>query len=82
MFITGPQVIKTVTGEDISVEALGGAMTHNSTSGVAHFIGKDDTETLLQVRELLGYFPSNNLETAPVYDTGDDPNIEDRKSVV
>ncbi len=74
MFITGPQVIKTVTGEDISAEALGGAMTHNSTSGVAHFIGKDDTETLLQVRELLGYFPSNNLETAPVYDTGDDPN--------
>ncbi len=74
MFITGPQVIKTVTGEDISAEALGGAMTHNSQSGVAHFIGKDDTETLLQVRELLGYFPSNNLETAPVYETGDDPN--------
>lgn len=74
MFITGPQVIKTVTGEDISAEALGGAMTHNTTSGVAHFIGKDDTETLMQVRELLGYFPSNNLEMAPVFDTGDDPN--------
>ena len=74
MFITGPQVIKTVTGEDISAEKLGGAMTHNSISGVAHFMGKDDADTLAQVRELLGYLPSNNLETAPVYSTGDDPN--------
>lgn len=74
MFITGPQVIKTVTGEDISAEKLGGAMTHNSVSGVAHFIGKDDADTLAQVRDLLGYLPSNNLETAPVYATGDDPN--------
>lgn len=74
MFITGPQVIKTVTGEDISAEKLGGAMTHNSISGVAHFIGKDDAETLAQVRDLLSYMPSNNLETAPIYATGDDPN--------
>jgi len=74
MFITGPQVIKTVTGEDISAEKLGGAMTHNSISGVAHFIGKDDADTLAQVRDLLGYLPSNNLETAPVCDTGDDFN--------
>nr|WP_315019951.1 acyl-CoA carboxylase subunit beta [uncultured Aminipila sp.] len=74
MFITGPQVIKTVTGEDISSETLGGAVTHNSISGVAHFIGKDDTETLLQVRELLSYMPSNNLETAPIYVTNDNPN--------
>ena len=74
MFITGPEVIKTVTGEDISAEQLGGAMTHNTVSGVAHFIGKDDTETLMQVRELLSYMPSNNLETAPVYATDDDPN--------
>ena len=74
MFITGPQVIKTVTGEDISAEKLGGAMTHNSISGVAHFIGKDDAETLAQVRDLLSYLPSNNLETAPVYATGDDSN--------
>jgi len=74
MFITGPQVIKTVTGEDISAEKLGGAMTHNSISGVAHFMGKDDTDTLNQVRDLLSYLPSNNLETAPVYATGDDPN--------
>ena len=53
MFITGPQVIKTVTGEDISAEKLGGAMTHNSISGVAHFMGSDDTDTLNQVRDLL-----------------------------
>lgn len=71
MFITGPQVIKTVTGEDISAEKLGGAMTHNSISGVAHFIGKDDTETLAQVRDLLSYMPSNNLETVPVIATND-----------
>jgi Acetyl-CoA carboxylase, carboxyltransferase component (subunits alpha and beta) len=74
MFITGPQVIKTVTGEDISAEKLGGAMTHNSISGVAHFIGKDDADTLAQVRDLLSYLPSNNLETAPIYATGDDMN--------
>lgn len=74
MFITGPQVIKTVTGEDISAEDLGGAMTHNSISGVAHFIGSDDRDTLLQVRELLSYMPSNNLEKAPTYTTTDDSN--------
>lgn len=74
MFITGPQVIKTVTGEDISAEALGGAMTHNAQSGVAHFMSKNDEQTLLDVRELLGYMPSNNLETAPEVNIGDDPN--------
>lgn len=74
MFITGPQVIKTVTGEDISAEKLGGAMTHNSVSGVAHFIGKNDEDTLAQVRDLLSYLPSNNLETAPDFNTGDDSN--------
>lgn len=74
MFITGPQVIKTVTGEDISPEELGGAMAHNAKSGVAHFIGKDDTDTLNMVRDLLSYLPSNNLETAPVYASNDDIN--------
>ena len=74
MFITGPQVIKTVTGEDISAEKLGGAMTHNSISGVAHFMGKSDEDTLTQVRELLSYLPANNLEVAPTKPTGDDPN--------
>ena len=74
MFITGPQVIKTVTGEDISAEALGGAMTHNSISGVAHFFGKDDTSTLHEVRNLLSYLPSNNMEKVPTKATNDDPN--------
>lgn len=74
MFITGPQVIKSVTGEDVSSEELGGAMTHNTISGVAHFIGKDDEDTLLKVRDLLSYMPSNNLETAPAVMTTDDPN--------
>ena len=74
MFITGPEVIKTVTGEAVTAEQLGGAMTHNTVSGVAHFVGKDDTETLMMVRELLSYMPSNNMETAPVYGCDDDIN--------
>ncbi|MTI94521.1 MAG: methylmalonyl-CoA carboxyltransferase [Firmicutes bacterium] len=65
MFITGPQVIKTVTGETISPEDLGGATTHNQTSGVAHFIGADEKDTLNQVRALLSYLPANNLEAPP-----------------
>ena len=74
MFITGPQVIKTVTGEEVSAEQLGGAMTHNTISGVAHFIGKDDEDTLMQVRELLSYLPANNMETVPEVESADDPN--------
>lgn len=74
MFITGPQVIKAVTGEEISAEELGGAMTHNTTSGVAHFIGEDDETTLEEVRQLLSYLPSNNLEIAPPKPTEDDIN--------
>ncbi|MDR0570281.1 MAG: methylmalonyl-CoA carboxyltransferase [Clostridiales Family XIII bacterium] len=74
MFITGPQVIKTVTGEDISAEALGGAMTHNAVSGVAHFMGADDRSAIMAVRELLGYLPQNNIERAPRRETGDDPD--------
>jgi len=74
MFITGPQVIETVTGEKISAEELGGARTHNTKSGVAHFMGKDDEDTLEQVKELLSYLPSNNLETAPPVYSTDDPN--------
>lgn len=74
MFITGPEVIKTVTGESVTAEQLGGAMTHNTVSGVAHFVGKDDEETLMMVRELLGYMPSNNMEGSPVYECGDDIN--------
>jgi acetyl-CoA carboxylase carboxyltransferase component len=74
MFITGPQVIETVTGEKITAEELGGARTHNAKSGVAHFMGKDDEDTLKQVKELLSYLPSNNLETAPPVFSSDDPN--------
>ena len=73
MFITGPQVIKTVTGEAVTAEQLGGAMTHNSVSGVAHFLAEDDAECLEQIRRLLGFIPGNNLENPPVVDTGDDP---------
>lgn len=65
MFITGPQVIETVTGEKVSAEALGGAMTHNSTSGVAQFIASNDEACIAEIRRLLSFLPSNNLETAP-----------------
>ncbi|HBD64066.1 MAG TPA: methylmalonyl-CoA carboxyltransferase, partial [Clostridiales bacterium] len=61
MFITGPQVIKTVTGENISSEELGGASTHNSVSGVAHFISSNDESCINDVKRLLGFLPSNNL---------------------
>src|SRR6202140_3977701 len=65
MFITGPDVIKTVTHEDVSKEELGGAMTHNSVSGVAHFAADSDEQALRTVRELLSFVPSNNLDDAP-----------------
>lgn len=73
MFITGPQVIKTVLGENVTVEELGGANTHNTISGVAHFMEGNDKETLAKVRELLSYLPSNNTEKPPLYNTNDDP---------
>ncbi|MGH7790897.1 MAG: acyl-CoA carboxylase subunit beta, partial [Thermodesulfobacteriota bacterium] len=65
MFITGPDVIKAVTHEEVSREELGGAMVHNSTSGVAHFAAADDKECLLLIRELLSFLPSNNMEDPP-----------------
>lgn len=67
MFITGPDVIKTVTGEDVSFEDLGGARTHNSTSGVAHYMASDESDGLDYVRSLLSYLPSNNLSDPPVF---------------
>ena len=73
MFITGPEVVKSVTGEEVTQEALGGAMTHNATSGVAHFAAEDDEDCLLQIRNLLSFLPSNNMEPAPIFETGDDP---------
>ncbi|QIB28068.1 acyl-CoA carboxylase subunit beta [Caloranaerobacter azorensis] len=74
MFITGPQVIKTVTGEDVSAEKLGGAMTHNSISGVAHFIDSTEEDAINRIKKLLSFLPSNNLEDPPVFDTNDDIN--------
>ena len=74
MFITGPQVIKTVTGENVTAEKLGGAMTHNTTSGVAHFVYPTEAETLAAIRKLVGYLPLNNMETAPVVETSDSVN--------
>src|ERR1700723_2950982 len=65
MFITGPDVIKTVTHEEVTKDQLGGAHTHNETSGVAHFLCRDDAECLSMVRELLSFIPSNNLEDLP-----------------
>jgi propionyl-CoA carboxylase beta chain len=65
MFITGPDVIKAVTHEEVSKDELGGAMTHNATSGVAHFLAHDDAECLSMVREMFSFMPSNNLEDAP-----------------
>ncbi len=65
MFVTGPDVIKTVTHEDVTKEALGGAQTHNSTSGVAHFLAHDDAECLRMIRELMSYLPQNNRDNSP-----------------
>ena len=65
MFVTGPDVIKTVTHEDVSKEELGGGMTHNSTSGVAHFLAVDDAECLRQIRRLLSFLPQNNRDDSP-----------------
>jgi propionyl-CoA carboxylase beta chain len=79
MFVTGPDVIKTVTHEEVTKEELGGAMTHNSRSGVAHFTGDDDEQTLQMIRELIGYLPSNNMEDAPRHPSTDDINREDTK---
>jgi propionyl-CoA carboxylase beta chain len=77
MFVTGPDVVKTVTHEEVTKEELGGAKTHNETSGVAHFSVPDDRECLLLIRELLGYLPSNNLDGAPRRATGDRIDRED-----
>ncbi|WP_088315685.1 acyl-CoA carboxylase subunit beta [Kineosporia sp. R_H_3] len=79
MFITGPDVIKTVTGEEVGFEELGGARTHNSKSGNAHYMGSDEDDALEYVRALLSYLPSNNLSDAPAFDAEADlePNAED-----
>jgi propionyl-CoA carboxylase beta chain len=71
MFVTGPDVIKTVTHEEVTKDELGGAMTHNATSGVAHFAVADDRECLRLIRDLLGYLPGNNLDDPPRRETAD-----------
>jgi propionyl-CoA carboxylase beta chain len=73
MFITGPNVIRTVTGEDVTMEQLGGAMTHAATSGVAHFAADDEQSCLEDIKVLLSYLPANNLELPPLTPTDDDP---------
>ena len=77
MFVTGPDVIKTVTQEDVSKEELGGAMTHNAKSGVAHFAVATDRDCLALIRTMLGYVPSNNLDDPPRVETADPIDRED-----
>jgi propionyl-CoA carboxylase beta subunit len=77
MFVTGPDVLKTVTHEEVSKEELGGAATHNVKSGVAHFAVDDDRACLALIRELLSYMPSNNLEEPPLHKSDDPPDRED-----
>ena len=79
MFITGPDVIKTVTHEEVTKEKLGGAHTHNEVSGVAHFLAHDDAECLSMVRELFSFMPSNNLEDAPRRECTDPVDRMDEK---
>lgn len=67
MFITGPDVIRAVTGEDVGFEELGGARTHNERSGVAHYMGTDEDDAIDYVRHLIGYLPQNNLSDAPSF---------------
>src|SRR5712691_3010549 len=81
MFITGPEVIKAVTGEDVTFEELGGAMTHAAKSGVAHFAADDEKAALRTVRKILSYIPSNNVDDPPVLESDDDPNRADSELV-
>lgn len=77
MFITGPDVIKTVTGEDVTFEELGGALTHATRSGVASFVAEDEESCLADVRYLMSFLPSNNMEDPPIFEPEDDPDWAD-----
>lgn len=77
MFVTGPQVVKAVTREDVELEELGGALIHAAQSGVAHFVADDDRACLALIRRLLSYLPQSNMASPPVIDSGDDPNRMD-----
>ena len=72
MFITGPDVVRTVTNEEVGKEELGGAQTHSGKSGVTHFMCDNEEETLMSIRELLSFLPSNNMEDAPLVPCNDD----------
>jgi acetyl-CoA carboxylase carboxyltransferase component len=83
MFITGPDVVKTVLGQEVSFEELGGAMVHSETSGVAHLIAKDEEQCIQLVRKLLSYLPNNYMEDPPIVEATDDPNrVEESLSSV
>lgn len=77
MFVTGPNVVRTVTHEEVSFEDLGGAMTHATKSGVAHFAMENEVECLMAIRTLMGFIPSNNMDDPPFLDGGDDPDRKD-----
>jgi len=79
MFVTGPNVVKTVTHEDVSSEELGGALAHASKSGVAHFVAENEAQCIETIRNLLRYLPSNNVDDPPVVETADDPNRADQR---
>ena len=79
MFITGPDVIKTVTGEDVTMEDLGGARTHNTKSGNAHYMGADEEDAIDYVKALLSYLPQNNLDEPPSYDDAGRPRGHRRR---
>lgn len=81
MFVTGPDVVKTVLGEEISFDDLGGAMTHGTKSGVAHFVAQNEYECMDYIRRLISYIPQNNSEEPPVKKTGDDPNRLDHNLI-
>src|SRR5690242_6579438 len=77
MFITGPDVVRTVTGEDVSLEELGGARTHNTKSGNAHYLASDEADAIEYVKTLLSYLPSNNLDPLPTFDTEVSAEVDD-----
>ena len=81
MFVTGPDVVKTVLGEEISFDELGGAMTHGTKSGVAHFVAKNEYECMDYIKTLLSYIPQNNSEAPPSVKTSDDPNRLDNNLI-
>ncbi|MBN1188054.1 MAG: acyl-CoA carboxylase subunit beta [Bacteroidales bacterium] len=79
MFVTGPNVVKEVLNEDVTFEDLGGATVHSKKSGVSHFVFEDEENTIMGVKRLLSYFPSNNLENPPYIEPSDDPNRREER---